>query len=243
MPTFKKNLIVFLALAAVLLLPLAAGATMVSVPLVDGTATNTITNLSGVVATGGWDPATGTGFSITSTVTQFVDQTGSIVYEYDYSVTVPRKNISHIIIGVSQPPAGTYYQFWQGTVDNHTTALTPNLYTDTSNGQSNPNLPTPPGLYGIKFPENSTSASITFFSYNAPVWQDFYAKDGKDGGVKVTAWNTGFGATNASPYASNYIIGPDSTGGGFVPVPVPPGVWLLGSGLLGLGAWSRIRKS
>lgn len=242
MPTFKKNLIVLLALAAVLLLQLAAGATMVSVPLVDGTATNTITNLSGVVATGGWNPATGTGFSITSTVTQFVDQTGSIVYEYDYSVTVPRKDISHIIIGVSQPPSGTNYQYWQGTVDNHTTTLIPFAYTDTSNGQSNPNLPTPPGLYGIKFAGNGTSLSLTFFSYNAPVWQDFYAKDGKDGGVKVTAWNTGFGATT-SPFASSYIIGPDSMGGGFQPVPLPPAVWLLGSGLVGLGAWSRFRKS
>ncbi len=242
MPTLKKNLIALLALAAVLLLPLAADATMVSVPLEGGTATNTITNLSGVVATGGWDPATGTGFAITSTVTQLVDQSGAIVYEYDYSVTVPKKDISHIIIGVSQPPSGTDYQFWQGTVDNHTSTLIPSAYTDVSNGKSNPGLPTPPGLYGIKFAENGTSLSLTFFSYNAPVWQDFYAKGGEDGDVKVTAWNTGFGTTN-TPYASNYIIGPDSVGGGFQPVPIPPGVWLLGSGLVGLGAWSRFRKS
>jgi hypothetical protein len=238
----KRAVMVFLAVAAVMLLPLTAQATMEPVPLTGGTATNTITNLAGVEATGSWNPDSSLGFTITSTVTQFVVN-GSFVYEYDYSANVPAKNFSHIIIGVSKPEAGETFFFWQGTVSDHTTPLTPLQYPLNDNANNTPGLPAA-GIYGISFPQTSTTATFSFFSYNAPVWQDFYAKDGTDAHIDVTAWNTGFGLAADIPFASNYIIGPDSVNGTVPPVPVPPSVLLLGSGLVGLGliGWRRREK-
>lgn len=231
-PLKWRNFTVLLALAAVLLLPMAANATMVPVPLDGaGTATNTLISPSGVYATDGWS----NGFSITSAVTRFVDNQGFYVYEYDYLATVPTKEFSHIIFGVSAGAPST--NFWQGTVNDHTTPLVTANYSPSDPGNSNPGLPA--AFWGIKFDDLSgTNVEFSFFSYNAPVWQDFYAKDGTSGGSDVYAYNTGFGQT-ITPYDTNYIIGPDSVGG---KVPIPPSVLLMGSGLLGMGILSWRKK-
>jgi hypothetical protein len=253
MKPLNKKFLVVLALSALLLMPLAAMATMQEVPLdANGTATQTISSDSGVFATGQW--AGTDNFSIMATVTRLQDA-GNYVFQYDYVVSADTKDISHVIIGVTAgQEAGT---FWKGSVSGWATEsqwLTPVVYTAESEGNSNPGMPAyyptvenPDGVgfTGIKFtpivpPDDKLHYTFTFYSFNTPVYADFYSKDGQSGGqgggVDVYAYNKGFGTTGYDAagvfHPELFTIGPDGSGG---QVPIPPTALLLGSGLLGLG--------
>jgi len=57
-------------------------------------------------------------------------------------------------------------------------------------GSGNPNMPE--NFYGIKFNpvgDGQTSLTWSFYSNRVPVWGDFFAKDGKTGGVNNVAYN------------------------------------------------------
>lgn len=235
----KRSVLVLLAVAAVMLLPLAANATLVGVPVSDWGGV-TRTSPGEIFGTPNWN----SGLSVFSSVSQFVDNNQTLVYQYSYSFDVPggppQKDISHFIIEVSQnAPADA---FWLGGVNTHTTVLTPEQFLPTDTGNSNPGLPVA-GIFGLKFNFNNVDPAIaTFFSFNAPVWGDFYAKDGtlKPSG-DVYAYNLGFGQTVFPFDPTQYIITPDSAGG---KVPIPPSALLMGSGLLGLGlvGWRRKKQ-
>jgi len=245
-PPLKRKLIVLFFVAAVLLLPLAAQATLVEVPQSEwgGVTRTSPTEISGTLD---W----ASGLSVFSSVTRIPDEQGFYVYQYNYSFNSPDgpqlKFVSHFIIQVSANTTGA--DFWTGGVNDHTGAGT--LLLDTWNGQggSNPEIPNPPGyIYGIKFEfNNQDPATATFFSYRAPVWGDFYVVDGKTPGAEVYAYNLGFGQVISLPFppggldVNQYIITPDSAGG---KIPLPPSALLLGSGLLGLGliGWRRKRQ-
>ncbi len=188
-------------------------------------------NGGGIIATDGWNSS--------STVFSWeVMQVGAL-WEYDYTLTVPTKGISHLIIEVS--PDTTQNDFSAGEWG---------IYTS---GGSNPNMPE--GMTGLKMNAPASTAGVltltfSFTSPRAPVWGDFYAKDGRDGQppnqIWVTAWNAGFGNPDTDPTVgpSNgsidfHILRPDTE----TTVPEPGILILLGMGITALGVASRwIRK-
>lgn len=187
-----------------------------------------LTNSTGVIATGPWN--TGNGFEIGWNVTQ----SGS-TFHYAYHVsgvndTNLAKNLSHILFQVSP-------NFTASDIFNVTGATlwydSPGTYNP---GTSNPNMPN--SLYSVKFGDfvNPANATIEFDSTRAPIWGDFYTKDGtfKVGNVHydVTAWNSGFGGVEGAK-----IGVPDTA-----TAPIPGSLVLLGSGLLGMFAIG-VRKS
>ncbi|HDS01675.1 MAG TPA: PEP-CTERM sorting domain-containing protein [candidate division Zixibacteria bacterium] len=83
----------------------------------------------------------------------------------------------------------------------------------------------------------------SFYSWRAPVWGDFYAKDGVDDEGQVYAWNTGFYDPDPLDAAADGSIGykilrPDTT----TVIPEPTTMLLLGMGMLGLAARKLRRK-
>jgi hypothetical protein len=83
---------------------------------------------------------------------------------------------------------------------------------------------------GVKIQDftNPANAVITFDSTRAPMWGNFYVKDGKDKGVDVTAWNKG-----------DYKIGVPDT----ATAPIPSTILLVGAGGLLLLAGQRKRHA
>jgi hypothetical protein len=251
----KRAVMVFLVVAAVMLIPLAANATIADlIPPLSGSRTTPDT--SGVVAADGWAAASG-GFKVSWVITQQGTNsyfTGTnYLYQYTFSnadgTTPTTPNISHLLLETSGN--FTLADIKAATIDGIAATLTGPTTFDGQVGSAsgpgdnngNPNLPG--DLFGIKLESTADSKTVfAFYSDRAPMWGDFYVKDGAPGTdhIIATAWNTGFG-TNPdinTPSADFYkwIAVPDTKPGG---VPVPPTVWLMGSGLVGLGlmGWRR----
>ncbi len=149
-------------------------------------------------------------------------------YSYEYTWSSASKNLSHLILGVSDS-CNDSTCIW-----NFTGASMDFGWWGPNQGESNSGMPGM--LYGIKVtpPSESTSLTFSFESNRAPVWQNFYAKDGNDG--PVYAYNAGFGS-NAGGY---FVAAPDSVVTG---VPEPGFYGLLSLGLAGLYFASRRRAA
>jgi len=231
-PLLKRKFIVLLAVGAVLLLPLAAQALVVDPAFY--TVTRVGSDPNQITATGAW--AENSNFSISWVITAPVNPGDPFTYHYEI--------FAQDGTGASNPGGLSH---WILTVSpNFEFAATPSFAYETpppggfSTANGNPGLPSAI-LSGFK----TAAGDITFTSFNAPVWGDFYAKDGNAGGIDnpVYAYNAMFGVTPTSgdsPF-DGWIARPDSKGGGFVPV--PPTAWLLGSGLVGLLLLGRRRKT
>lgn len=166
-------------------------------------------------------------------------------YTYGYRLQVPycSKEISHLTIEVSPTfGAENILRVLAGTLDSDQ----PDLYPK----PSDPGMPSE--MYGIKFKDgwgyNDYDWSVWFVSDRAPVWGDFYAKDGKSGGDWVAIWNAGFtGPVDWDPLAPpsngslhNHILVPDTTAAHVIPA---PGAILLGSLGASLVSWLRRRRT
>ncbi len=200
----------------------------------DWTGSRSSSLASQILATDGW---AGGGFQID----WVIEKPSYFTYEYTVQVaTQPKlKNLSHIIIEVSDPFV-VGVDAWDFKVNGVANPPADNIATTYEGGGSNPGLPTPPGLFGIKFNTSPTTDGkwvISFNSWRAPVWGDFYAKDGVDGGAPVTAWNAKFGVepSVSAPDFNGWIARPDSR------VYIPEPVFFQFGAMMGLGGIGVLR--
>lgn len=155
---------------------------------------------AGIVATDGWD-------SQGATLVSSVQRLDFMTWHYTYTWTTKTKGLSHIIIEVTEGAiAGDFENF-----NVNGTYTSPTLFAEDLQGNSNPGMPAGT-IFGIKVntPEGTDLINYTFSfdSHHAPVWGDFYAKDGveKTGGEKVDvyAYNAGFDG-NAGPSGDSKV--------------------------------------
>ena len=202
-----------------------------------------LTSGAGLTGNGAWANDSSLSWTVSD------EEQGCDGWNYSYNLTVAGKDISHAIIEVSDifdqsnilgTGGGGIY-----TLDN---------YSPDDQGASNPGMPS--ALRGIKIDVigDTKSLSWSFCSDIAPVWGDFYAKDGKEesGTVEVYIYNTGFSDDDPLEPVSdgslnNHIIVPDSLPDpppddpGEPPVIIPePGIAMLGT--IGLMLILRRRK-
>jgi hypothetical protein len=184
---------------------------------------DSVTTSSGITATTPWST---TGAALSWNISDL----GGGDWHYAYLWTSDQKQISHILLEVTEGSAAA--DFWNFTVA--PASGDPRTYSPSDPGNSNPNLPG--DIYALKFnrPESNTSTTFSFGfdSNHAPVWGDFYTKDGQFDGHDVTAWNTGF--LSADVNDGNHIARPD---GHSTQVPDAGGpMALLGIGVTGVAA-------
>lgn len=186
------------------------------------------TDGGGMEATAAWDNG---GAVLNWSVLQL--QNG--LWQYDYDFNVGKKELSHIDFQVSGN--FTVENIYSGTTEGWELGLWGN------EGGSSPGIPG--SIYGLKFDGGGLLNSFTIVSDRAPMWGDFYAKDGKDGGDWVYAYNTNFGVGGDlyQDYAFGKILVPDTHTLPPPPVvvPEPASIVLLGSGIVAM-AMVRRRK-
>ncbi|NSW58350.1 MAG: PEP-CTERM sorting domain-containing protein [Armatimonadetes bacterium] len=218
----------------------------------------------GLVGGGGWE----TGSSFGWTVTQ--ENQGGI-WQYDYSLTVPRKDASHFIVELTsdlKPDeiALLNLKYWDGTVWKSWTPTEMEIRTFYSNESCNPGMPEYPDgslshIYGIKLdlPDvPATNLQWSFQSRRNPVWGDFYAKDGRSGEPFAYLYNVGFldpdpnpsspdglpVSGNQDPPGKGKILRPDGGGNDgeeITPELSPGALLLLGAVPVGI-AWRRRKR-
>lgn len=171
----------------------------------------------GLTAYGAWD-------SPSTTLSWIVDDmTTPGKWHYSYTLFVPDKDISHMIIEASNGEN----PFTSGNLFSPSSNPTGWIQSiEIQNFSPNNSTPyMPEDMWGIKFDTSLdvTTVTVGFDSDRAPVWGDFYAKDGYS---TCSGWNSlynsGFTAGDYDPFApaangslQNHLLVPDS----YIPAP------------------------
>jgi hypothetical protein len=185
----------------------------------------------GMVATGGWQ---NTGTRLSWTVTHRGDYT----WDYVYTWSTTKRDLSHIIIEVSSDFTAADMLSWSSSHSTENNAFEgPKWHAQHS----------PAPIFGIKWDlaVNTRTFTLSLHTTRAPMWGDFFAKDGKN----TYAWNSGFGFDKNNPHAVGdghagewvnntyraWVLVPNTI------IPEPGTVFLLGGGLLILALYARRR--
>jgi len=194
-----------LTVVAVCLCAMTSLATATPLPTYSGT----LTSGDGLTGTASWAKGSSLSYEVTSLA-------GGL-WEYEYTLSVASKDISHFIVETSLNFQETYIigGIPGGITSNVTLG---HIELKTHGEKGNPNLPE--SIYGLKFDVlgDFTTITTSFVTDRVPVWGDFYAKDGKDGKGKhkedVTLYNTGFTAADPllapSANVTDHILVPDT---------------------------------
>jgi len=235
-----KRIILLSLLIGVLTFPCMVYADSILVTGSDLIGSRSTPELSGIVATDGWDAENG-GFTISWNINY-----DSGVWNYSYTFNnvsggVPNPDMSHLILEVSPiiTEANLSSYLWDFKVNEEITGFDVLGPKEWESGNENPYIPGV--IYGIKFDDlEDGSYLFTFKSTQAPIWGDFYTKDGQQSGTWATAWNTGFGTdpTLGTTDFTKWIPTPDT-----LQVPEPGILILLGIAMsaIGVASW-KIRK-
>lgn len=187
----------------------------------------------GINGLGAWVGSGGT-----TTISWSVQQNGDYSWHFDYTLTVPDKDISHIVFELSE-------SFTTDDIFNITGPDGDPQISDYDKSNGNPDIPA--AIHGIKFDNTSgTTLTIGFDAWRIPVWGDFYAKNGKDKGKDgkfLQVWNAGLEADDPTePYGNgskqNHILVPDSVQD---PIPEPAVLSVLALG--GVALLRRRRRA
>jgi hypothetical protein len=192
------------------------------------TYTGSLSTPTGITATAPWSD----GLNLTWIVNE--NANGSWTYTYQFTDgfgNAPAKQISHMVIAIS--PDATRNDFWDasGPIE---------IQTWSGDDPSNPGMPGE--IFGVKIDIAGDEYHIT--SSKAPVWGDFYIKDGTLDNNPVYAYNSTFGTPDPDdPPADgsiNYkILRPDSI---TTMIPEPSTLLLFGSALAFAGGIRRFRR-
>ena len=152
-------------------------AVAMAAPVLAVSYSGSISTPTGITATAPWSDG--------MTISWVVTQQGDMSWKYQYTFGYEFKAISHMIVAVS--PDVTANDFWSYNHAEHA------INTFSGADPSNPGMPS--ALFGLKIDvTNEDEANyFEFVSSRAPVWGDFYVKDGKYGGNDVYAFNSTFG--------------------------------------------------
>jgi len=211
---------------------------IVAMSLASASSANVVGSLStggsGLIGSGGWDGVNDHGFKLAWDISDL----GS-TWHYKYIITGAdgtsslSKAISHVIIQLSDSIKDITPS--DGTDEVKT-------YNPGDDGNSNVGLPA--SIYGAKITPSGdvTKWTVEFNIDREPIPGNFYAKDGKDGGVWTYVYNTGLTSAQGA-----FIMRPDTHGHdgppGGPPIPTPAaacaGLVLMGA----IGAARRMRKA